>query len=432
MAEDIAEVVSMWTSIPVVQIASNETSRLLNMEQVLHERIIGQDEAITTISRAVRRARAGLKDPRHPIGNFVFLGPTGVGKTELARALAEFLFDEENAMIRIDMSEYQERHTVSRLIGAPPGYVVYDDYDRREGITLYNCWAHARRNFHDALSSAAKQAEYAVLWERALPRRFAQLMWSALGGPPDGIRGISGARLLLLPGLGVSLWLAVRHDWTKKMFVQVVPLLWFAGHVLAYAWRLPVTYQHGRYLWPVIPVLIVYGLVGWFWLTEQGSNWLHNRGQRDFIWRVSSRLIFGLMLLIFLFRGLQAYVQDVRLINNEMVDVAQWINLNTDEDALIATHDIGAIGYFTERQLLDLAGLISPEVIPFLTEEKMLADYVRKSKADYLVTAPGWPYSALTQTDDATEVYTTGFVGSLNQGVNNMTIYVLKGEVQDN
>ncbi len=126
-AEDIAEVVSMWTGIPVVQLASDETSRLLKMEEVLHKRIVGQDEAINTISRAVRRARAGIKDPRHPIGNFIFLGPTGVGKTELVRALAEFMFGSEDALIRLDMSEFMERHTVARLVGAPPGYVGYDE-----------------------------------------------------------------------------------------------------------------------------------------------------------------------------------------------------------------------------------------------------------------------------------------------------------------
>jgi len=126
-AEDTAEVVSMWTNIPVVQLTSDETSRLLNMEEALHKRIIGQDEAINTIAKAVRRARAGLKDPRHPIGNFVFLGPTGVGKTELVRALAEFMFGSEDTLIRLDMSEFMERHTVARLVGAPPGYVGYDE-----------------------------------------------------------------------------------------------------------------------------------------------------------------------------------------------------------------------------------------------------------------------------------------------------------------
>ncbi len=125
--EDVAEVVSMWTSIPLVQLANDETQRLLNMEDVLHERIIGQEEAITTISKAVRRARAGIKDPRRPIGNFLFLGPTGVGKTELAKALAEFMFGNEDSLIRIDMSEFMEKFAVSRLVGAPPGYVGFDE-----------------------------------------------------------------------------------------------------------------------------------------------------------------------------------------------------------------------------------------------------------------------------------------------------------------
>ena len=125
--EDIAEVVSMWTGIPVTRLAQEETERLLQMEVELHKRIVGQDEAIVNISKAVRRARAGLKDPRHPIGVFLFLGPTGVGKTELVRALAEFMFGDEDNMIRLDMSEFQERHTVARLIGAPPGYVGYDE-----------------------------------------------------------------------------------------------------------------------------------------------------------------------------------------------------------------------------------------------------------------------------------------------------------------
>ena len=126
-AEDIAEVVSMWTGIPVTRLALEETDRLLHMEEGLHKRIIGQDEAIIGISKAVRRARTGLKDPRRPIGAFLFLGPTGVGKTELVRSLAEFMFGSEESMIRLDMSEFQERHTVARLIGAPPGYIGYEE-----------------------------------------------------------------------------------------------------------------------------------------------------------------------------------------------------------------------------------------------------------------------------------------------------------------
>jgi len=126
-ADDIAEIVAAWTGVPVTKLLEGETSKLVHMEELLHGRVVGQDEAIQAVSDAVRRARAGLKDPRRPIGSFLFLGPTGVGKTELARALAEFLFDDETAMARIDMSEYMEKHSVSRLVGAPPGYVGYEE-----------------------------------------------------------------------------------------------------------------------------------------------------------------------------------------------------------------------------------------------------------------------------------------------------------------
>ena len=126
-AEDIATVVASWTGVPVVKMKEEETERLLKMEAILHDRVIGQDEAVKSISRAIRRARAGLKDPKRPIGSFIFLGPTGVGKTELARAVAETLFGDEDAMIRVDMSEYMEKHSTARLVGAPPGYVGYDE-----------------------------------------------------------------------------------------------------------------------------------------------------------------------------------------------------------------------------------------------------------------------------------------------------------------
>jgi ATP-dependent Clp protease ATP-binding subunit ClpC len=123
----VAEIVSMWTGVPLMQLEVEESERLLRMEESLHERIVGQDEAVKALSRAVRRARAGLKDPRRPIGSFMFLGPTGVGKTELAKALAEFMFGSEDALLQLDMSEFMERHTVSRLVGAPPGYIGYED-----------------------------------------------------------------------------------------------------------------------------------------------------------------------------------------------------------------------------------------------------------------------------------------------------------------
>src|SRR5699024_2973957 len=120
--EDIAKVVSTWTGVPVAKMTKDESERLVNLEDTLHNRVIGQEEAVEAVAKAIRRARAGLKDPKRPIGSFIFLGPTGVGKTELARALAEAMFADEEAMIRIDMSEYMEKHATSRLVGSPPGY----------------------------------------------------------------------------------------------------------------------------------------------------------------------------------------------------------------------------------------------------------------------------------------------------------------------
>ena len=126
-AEDVAEVVSRWTGVPVTRLMEGEVDKLVRLEDTLHARVVGQDEAVRAVANAVRRSRAGLSDPNRPIGSFLFLGPTGVGKTELARALAEYLFDDERAMVRIDMSEYKEKHTVARLVGAPPGYVGYEE-----------------------------------------------------------------------------------------------------------------------------------------------------------------------------------------------------------------------------------------------------------------------------------------------------------------
>jgi ATP-dependent Clp protease ATP-binding subunit ClpB len=125
--DDVAAVVARWTGVPVERLLEGETEKLIHMEERLHERVVGQDEAVEAVANALRRARTGLQDPNRPIGSFVFLGPTGVGKTELARALAEFMFDDEQAMVRIDMSEYMEKHAVARLIGAPPGYVGYEE-----------------------------------------------------------------------------------------------------------------------------------------------------------------------------------------------------------------------------------------------------------------------------------------------------------------
>ncbi|HEY2217884.1 MAG TPA: AAA family ATPase, partial [Gaiellaceae bacterium] len=125
--DDVAEVVSRWTGIKTSRLLEGEVEKLVQMENRLHKRVVGQDKAVEAVANALRRARTGLQDPNRPIGSFIFLGPTGVGKTELARALAEFMFDDEHAMVRLDMSEYQERHTVARLLGAPPGYIGYDE-----------------------------------------------------------------------------------------------------------------------------------------------------------------------------------------------------------------------------------------------------------------------------------------------------------------
>ena len=172
-AEDIAEIVSKWTHIPVTRLIEGEVQKLLTMEDRLRERVVGQDHVLQVVGDAIRRARAGLQDPNRPLASFLFLGPTGVGKTELARALAEFLFDSEQAMVRIDMSEYMEKHSVSRLIGAPPGYIGYDEGGQ--------------------LTEAVRRHPYCVVLfdeiEKAAPEVFNVLLQIARRWPPDGRAG---------------------------------------------------------------------------------------------------------------------------------------------------------------------------------------------------------------------------------------------------
>ena len=203
-AEEIAEIVSRWTRIPVSRLLEGETQKLLHMEERLHERVVGQEEALQVVSNAVRRSRAGLQDPNRPIGSFIFLGPTGVGKTELARALAEFLFDDERAMIRIDMSEYQEKHTVSRLIGAPPGYVGYEEGGQ--------------------LTEAVRRRPYAVVLfdeiEKAHPEVFNVLLQLLDDGRLTDGQGrtvdFRNVVVIMTSNLGSELWASNRSQVTRE------------------------------------------------------------------------------------------------------------------------------------------------------------------------------------------------------------------------
>ncbi len=201
-AEEIASVIARWTGIPVDKLLEGEMEKLIRMETRLHERVVGQDDALRAVSNAVRRSRAGLQDPNRPVGSFIFLGPTGVGKTELARALAEFLFDDERAMVRIDMSEYQEKHTVSRLVGAPPGYVGYDEGGQ--------------------LTEAVRRRPYSVVLfdeiENAHPEVFNVLLQLLDDGRLTDGQGrtvdFKNTVVIMTSNLGNELWMAVRNSHT--------------------------------------------------------------------------------------------------------------------------------------------------------------------------------------------------------------------------
>jgi len=267
----------------------------------------------------------------------------------------------------------------------------------------------------------AKQTEYQVLLAEPIWARVVRLLYFSVGGVEQGWQGISGVQLLLLPGIVLAGIIAVKNDWFRKGLLYTLPLLWAGGHVVLYAWRLPVTYQHGRYLFAAIPIWIIYGLAGWLSIFE----WMGN-GRYGRIGKQVTVLTFVLLLLFFTLLGSQTYATDVAFIEGEMVDVAHWLADNAPQDALVASHDIGAIGYFSERPLLDLAGLISPEVIPFLADENNLGNYLINSDATYLVTAPGWPYEATTKLENAELLYTTDYSWTLEQGVNNMSVYYLR------
>lgn len=267
----------------------------------------------------------------------------------------------------------------------------------------------------------AKQTEYAALWQIPLWRRFMQLLYFSLGGAPEGWRGISGAHLLLLPGMITAVWWAIKQAWTQKKWEPVLPLLWAGGHIALYAWRLPVTYQHGRYILAAIPVWVLYGLAGGFGLWASLDNprlsWLSSR---------VAGLTYAVLLVFFILLGGRQYALDVAFIEHEMVATARWLAENTSPDAVIAAHDIGAIGYFGKRPLLDLAGLVSPEIIPLLNDQNALAKYIQTHNADYLVTAPGWPYEEIVNHYQLVPLYTTNYLWTREQGFNNMTVYQLK------
>ena len=271
-------------------------------------------------------------------------------------------------------------------------------------------------------TSYAKQVEYAAALAQPFMERVAQLLYLSLGGPAAGWRGMSSPHLLLLPGLIVAVWQALKADWAQRRRFYLLALLWAGGHVFLYVCRLPVTFQHGRYLMPIMPVWVIYGLAGWVLVLLYNSSestrtlWL---GQQV------ARLSFTFIGLFFLLQGALAFATDVAIVEGEMVTVAEWLADNTPPGALVASHDIGAIGYFAERPLLDLAGLISPEIIQLLNDEAAMADYILDSEAQYLVTAPGWPYTQIANHPSTLLRFTTDFAITQEQGLNNMAVYQL-------
>jgi hypothetical protein len=277
----------------------------------------------------------------------------------------------------------------------------------------------------------AKQAEYASLLAQPLPVR----LWRVAAVP------WVGGQVLLLPGCVWALWQAggraVRDLRTPQRsgsleghVVWWLPLVWVALTVGVYGLRLPVTYQHGRYLIPVIPVLLVYGIGGTLGLQSRihGPRAFHRRSalgsglgtMASRIWLSSAAVLF----LAFWLLGARAYAVDVAVIEEEMVAVARWLDANTAPDALVAVHDIGAVGYFAQRPLLDLAGLVSPEVVPFIRDEERLLAWLQEQGAEYLVTFPSW-YPTLTADSRLERRYSTGAAVTVAQGGENMVVYAL-------
>lgn len=248
----------------------------------------------------------------------------------------------------------------------------------------------------------AKQAEYQVLLQTSLALRFFRLAGLPLIGPG----------VLLLPGFVYVLWVAGK----RKHWAGLSAILWWAGYTLLYAIRLPVTYQHGRYLIPAMPVYFCAGFLGMLLLLRGKQR----TGRIGFVLKAGWPLALAIVLFLFFSIGAGSYANDVGIIQTEMVQTAKWLGKNTPKNTLVAAHDIGAIGFYGERNLVDLAGLISPDVIPFIRDEMKLAEYLDLRKVDYLVTFPGW-YPALVKHGDL--LYTTGGNFSPLSGGENMAVY---------
>jgi hypothetical protein len=264
----------------------------------------------------------------------------------------------------------------------------------------------------------AKQAEYAFLRELPLLTRYLMQIgipgaWLGQTGQQEG-GALIGILIVLIPGLFVSIW----HYTRSKNWAALIPLVWAGVYLASYAVRLPVNYQHGRYAIPVIPILLLFSFEGM-------TRWIQPRSQEMGV-RILSRawlLIVAFIGLAFWLIGARAYSRDVAVIQSEMVATAYWINSNTSSEAIVAAHDIGALGYFASRELVDLAGLISPEVIPFIRNESALANHLDSSGAEYLVTFPGW-YPELTE--GKTLLFLTGATHSPALGGENMAVYAWK------
>jgi len=315
------------------------------------------------------------------IGLSVWLRPDGV--TLAGPALLVLILAEPNWAGR-------RRGAVSLMLGLGVFFIPYLLFNKSlSGAWLPNTYF-------------AKQAEYAILRLAPLWRRF-------LG---EAALPLVGVGLLLLPGFGMIIYQSFR----QRLWGALAGAIWVIGYLLLYAWRLPVTYQHGRYIIPALPVFCIWGLAGfagWYdpaspllWKRVIGKTWLFAA---------------GLVLLAFWGLGARTYAQDVAVIESEMVDTAHWVAENTKPDVLVAAHDIGALGYFGGRRLLDLAGLVSPEVIPFMRDEAHLSSFLDAQAPDYLVTFPGW-YPQLT--DHAPLIHATGGRFSPAQGGENMAVYL--------